>query len=65
MYITCIEPSPMRHKILSMLIRSIGALKNSFTSATMTFGYAVEHMEDDEDTEQAIPPWVELEYKVS
>ncbi|KAF7294315.1 hypothetical protein HMN09_01160500 [Mycena chlorophos] len=28
----------------------------------MTFTYAIEHMEEDDDTAKAIPPWVELEY---
>ncbi|KII91571.1 hypothetical protein PLICRDRAFT_173401 [Plicaturopsis crispa FD-325 SS-3] len=28
----------------------------------MPFTYAIEHMEDDEETSKAIPPWVELEY---
>ncbi|KAI0343018.1 DUF431-domain-containing protein [Trametopsis cervina] len=29
----------------------------------MGFSYVIEHMEEDEDTSRAIPPWVELEYK--
>ncbi|KAJ7201125.1 SAM-dependent RNA methyltransferase [Mycena pura] len=28
----------------------------------MCFVYVIEHMEDDDDTVKAIPPWVELEY---
>ncbi|KAF7343322.1 hypothetical protein MVEN_01764500 [Mycena venus] len=28
----------------------------------MDFVYVIEHMEDDDDTVRAIPPWVELEY---
>ncbi|KAF5384371.1 hypothetical protein D9615_003484 [Tricholomella constricta] len=28
----------------------------------MGFKYVIEHMEEDEDTERSIPPWVELEY---
>ncbi|KAF5310312.1 hypothetical protein D9611_012033 [Ephemerocybe angulata] len=28
----------------------------------MGFKYVIEHMEDDEETSKAIPPWVELEY---
>jgi len=28
----------------------------------MGFVYVIEHMEDDDDTVKAIPPWVELEY---
>ncbi|KAJ7241667.1 SAM-dependent RNA methyltransferase [Mycena haematopus] len=28
----------------------------------MGFVYVIEHMEDDDDTAKAIPPWVELEY---
>ncbi|KAF8961437.1 SAM-dependent RNA methyltransferase [Flammula alnicola] len=28
----------------------------------MNFSYVIEHMEEDEDTTKAIPPWVELEY---
>ncbi|KAK7042540.1 SAM-dependent RNA methyltransferase [Favolaschia claudopus] len=28
----------------------------------MGFVYVIEHMEDDDDTPKAIPPWVELEY---
>ncbi|CAK5278092.1 unnamed protein product [Mycena citricolor] len=30
----------------------------------MGFTYVIEHMEDDDDTVRAIPPWVELEYTV-
>ncbi|TDL27930.1 DUF431-domain-containing protein [Rickenella mellea] len=29
----------------------------------MGFSYVVEHMEDDEETDKAIPDWVELEYR--
>ncbi|KAF9477664.1 DUF431-domain-containing protein [Pholiota conissans] len=28
----------------------------------MPFSYVIEHMEEDEETTKAIPPWVELEY---
>jgi ribosome biogenesis SPOUT family RNA methylase Rps3 len=28
----------------------------------MSFAYVIEHMEEDEETTKAIPPWVELEY---
>ncbi|RXW15306.1 hypothetical protein EST38_g10548 [Candolleomyces aberdarensis] len=28
----------------------------------MGFNYVIEHMEEDEETSKAIPPWVELEY---
>jgi len=28
----------------------------------MSFTYVIEHMEEDEETTKAIPPWVELEY---
>ncbi|KAJ7068741.1 SAM-dependent RNA methyltransferase [Mycena amicta] len=28
----------------------------------MSFTYVIEHMEEDDDTAKAIPPWVELEY---
>ncbi|KAJ7672444.1 SAM-dependent RNA methyltransferase [Mycena polygramma] len=28
----------------------------------MSFVYVIEHMEEDDDTAKAIPPWVELEY---
>ncbi|KAF7302102.1 hypothetical protein MIND_00777000 [Mycena indigotica] len=28
----------------------------------MTLSYVIEHMEDDDDSPKAIPPWVELEY---
>ncbi|TFK32396.1 SAM-dependent RNA methyltransferase [Crucibulum laeve] len=28
----------------------------------MVFTYAIEHMEDDEESTKSIPPWVELEY---
>jgi len=28
----------------------------------MGFSYVIEHMEEDEETQKSIPPWVELEY---
>lgn len=30
----------------------------------MAFTYVIEHMEDDEQTPAAVPPWVRLEYAV-
>ncbi len=36
----------------------------TITTLIMAFTYVIEHMEDDEQTPSAVPPWVMLEYAV-
>lgn len=36
----------------------------TITTLMMAFTYVIEHMEDDEQTPSAVPPWVMLEYAV-
>jgi hypothetical protein len=42
----------------------IGELSFLSSLETIQMSFSLEHMEDDEETTKAIPPWVELEYAV-
>jgi hypothetical protein len=42
----------------------IGELSNSHFLTKKDQPFESEHMEEDEETQKSIPPWVELEYAV-
>jgi hypothetical protein len=40
------------------------SVRNTSIMSRIVLKLAIEHMEEDEETSKAIPPWVELEYAV-